>query len=120
MSTPPPVSQGVDGDENEKDNRKLENVFLDPNKSAKTKDLERMGSTAMMYEKLDTILEVIISEKKARDVEREERRGKRQTKEMNNKNVSGDDGAPSVPDAISQEMCLASFRSSASNVNVCL
>ena len=46
----------------------------------------------MMYEKLDTILKVIILEKKAREVEREERmaerlerRKKRQGKEISNK-----------------------------------
>ena len=47
---------------------------MDANKNLKTNGPRRMRLTAMMYEKLDTILEVTISEKKAREVEREERR----------------------------------------------
>jgi len=50
-----------------------------------------MGPTTMMHEKLDAMLEVIISEKKAREVETEEimvetleRREERQGKEMSN------------------------------------
>ncbi|KAJ8423918.1 hypothetical protein Cgig2_014320 [Carnegiea gigantea] len=58
----------------------------------KTNGPKRMGSVAMMNEKLDTMLKVIISEKKTREVEREERMierlertKKRQRKEINNK-----------------------------------
>ncbi|KAJ8420112.1 hypothetical protein Cgig2_021547 [Carnegiea gigantea] len=109
ISTPPPISQGVDGGRNGKGKRKLENLSVDPNKSAKTNGPKRMRSAAMMYEKLDAILEVIISKKKAREVEREERREKRQRKEMNNKNASGDDGAPSVPDALAKICALPHF-----------
>ncbi|KAJ8446524.1 LOW QUALITY PROTEIN: hypothetical protein Cgig2_027486 [Carnegiea gigantea] len=108
LSTPP-VSQRVDGGGNGKDKRKLKNFALDPNNSAKTNGPRRMGSAAMMYEKLDIMLEVIISRKKVRNVEREERRverpgrrQRRQRKEMNNKNASVDDGAPSVPNALTK------------------
>jgi len=55
----------------------LDNFSSDPNNSAKTTGLTRMGLTLMMYEKLDTILEVIISEKKARQVLTEERKVQR-------------------------------------------
>ncbi|KAJ8432807.1 LOW QUALITY PROTEIN: hypothetical protein Cgig2_026137 [Carnegiea gigantea] len=109
VSTPPPLSQGVDGGGNRKGKRKLENLSMDPNKSAKTNGPKRMRSAAMMYEKLDAMLEVIISEKKAREVEREERREIRQRKEMNNKNGSGDNGAPSVPDALAKICALPHF-----------
>jgi len=109
VSTPPPLSQGVDGGGNRKGKRKLENLSMDPNKSAKTNGPKRMRSAAMMYEKLDAMLEVIISEKKAREVEREERREIRQRKEMNNKNESGDNGAPNVPDAFAKICALPHF-----------
>ncbi|KAJ8420892.1 LOW QUALITY PROTEIN: hypothetical protein Cgig2_016235 [Carnegiea gigantea] len=116
ISTRPNISQLVDGGGNGKGKRKLENFSLDPNKSAKTNGLKRMGSATMMYEKLDTMLEVIISEKRLREVEREERkverlqrRGKRKRKEMNNKNASGNDGAPSVPDALAKICVLPHF-----------
>ncbi|KAJ8433522.1 hypothetical protein Cgig2_006669 [Carnegiea gigantea] len=75
LSTPPPVSKGVDGGGNGKD----------------TNGPRKMGPTTVMHEKLDAILEVIISEKKTREVKREEimietleRREERQRKEMNN------------------------------------
>ena len=46
---------------------------MDPNKRSKTNGPRRMmRSASMMYEKLDTMLEAIILEKKAREVEREE------------------------------------------------
>jgi len=70
---------------------------------------KRMGSAAMMYEKLDTMLKIIISEKKAREIKRLERRERRQTKEMNNKNASVDDGAPSVPDALTKICAFPHF-----------
>ena len=63
----------------------------------------------MLYEKLDAMMEVIISEKKAREDEREERREKRQREEMNKKNGSGDDGAPSGPDALAKICALPHF-----------
>ncbi|KAJ8423843.1 LOW QUALITY PROTEIN: hypothetical protein Cgig2_000969 [Carnegiea gigantea] len=107
ISTPPPVSQGVDGGANGKGKRKLENFSLDPNKSAKTNGPKRIRFAAMMYEKLDTMLEVIILERKAS--EREERREKRQRKHMNNKITSGDNGAPSVPDALAKICVLPNF-----------
>ncbi|KAJ8429893.1 LOW QUALITY PROTEIN: hypothetical protein Cgig2_008778 [Carnegiea gigantea] len=109
ISTPPPISQGVDGGGNGKGKRKSENLSVDPNKSAKTNGPKRMRSAAMMYEKLNAMLEVIISEKRAREVEREERREKGQRKGMNNKNASGDDGAPSVPDALAKIYALPHF-----------
>ncbi|KAJ8436962.1 hypothetical protein Cgig2_018909 [Carnegiea gigantea] len=102
ISTRPPISQGTDGGGNGNGKRKLANLFVDPNKSAKTNGPKRMRSAAMMYEKLDAMLEVIISKKKVKEVEREEMREKSQRKEMNNKNASGDDGAPSVPDALAK------------------
>ena len=61
-----------------------------------------MRSAALIYEKLDPMLEAIISEKKAKEVEKEERRGKRKIKEMNNKIASGNNGAPSVPDTLAK------------------
>ena len=94
----------------------MKNFSSNPNKSAKTIGPKRMGSAAMMYEKLDAILEVIILEKKAREVEREEtrvesleRRDKRQRKQINNKNASIDDGASSVPDALAKICALPHF-----------
>ena len=94
----------------------MENFCLDPKKSAKTNGPRRIGSTIMMYEKLDTMLEVIISEKKAREVEKGERRverlrrrEKRQRKKMNNKNASVNDGASSVPDALAKICVLPTF-----------
>ncbi|KAJ8438819.1 hypothetical protein Cgig2_023011 [Carnegiea gigantea] len=109
VSTPPPLSQGVDGGGNRKGKRKLENLSMDPNKSAKTNGPKRMRLAAMMYEKLDAMLEVIISEKKAREVEREERREIRQRKEMNNKNGSGDNGAHTIRDALAKICALPHF-----------
>ncbi|KAJ8443421.1 hypothetical protein Cgig2_024198 [Carnegiea gigantea] len=106
----------VDGGGNGKGKRKLENFSLDPNKSAKTNGPKRMGSVVLMYEKLDTTLEVIISEKKAREVGREERRverleirEKRKTKQMINKNASGNDGPPSIPNALAKIYAMPHF-----------
>ena len=59
-----PVSQRVNEGGNGKGKRKLKNFALDPNNSAKTNGPRRLGSSAMMYEKLDIMLEVIISRKK--------------------------------------------------------
>ena len=85
-----------------------------------------MGLVALRCEKLDTTLEVIISEKKAREVGREERkverlerREKRKTKQMINKNASGDDGPPNVAIALAK-ICHTSFQSYASSVYLCL
>ncbi|KAJ8430469.1 hypothetical protein Cgig2_003051 [Carnegiea gigantea] len=58
VSTPPPISQGIDRCGNGKGKRKWENFSSCHNKSAKTNGYRRMGSTTMMYEKLDIMLEV--------------------------------------------------------------
>ena len=109
LSTPSPASQGLDGGGNGKGKRILDNFSSDPNKRSKINSCKKMGSAAMMYEKLDTMLELIISKKKAREVERLERKERRQAKEINNKNASVDDGAPSVPDALAKICALPHF-----------
>ena len=61
LSTPSPASQGLDGGGNGKGKRVLDNFSSDPNKRLKINGRKKMGSAAMMYEKLDTMLEIIIS-----------------------------------------------------------
>ncbi|KAJ8424103.1 hypothetical protein Cgig2_000849 [Carnegiea gigantea] len=72
-STYSPISQGAqnEGGGDGKGKRALESSSLETNKSSKTTGPKRMGSAAMMYEKLESMMEAIILEKKERDVERE-------------------------------------------------
>ena len=80
-----------------------------------------------MYEKLESMMEVIISEKKERKVEREARRIEREERkaesekrkverlerrermEKSDKSVSVDDRSPSVPDALAKICTLPHF-----------
>lgn len=71
ISTPPPISKVAVRGGYGKGKRKLEYLSVDSNKSAKTNGPKRIRSATMMYEKHDALLEVIILEKKAREVERE-------------------------------------------------
>ncbi|KAJ8445578.1 LOW QUALITY PROTEIN: hypothetical protein Cgig2_012466 [Carnegiea gigantea] len=86
ISTPSPISQGApnEGGGDGKGKRTLESSSLEPNKSSKTTSSKRMGR-AMMYEKLESMMEVIILEKKEREVEREERRIEREERKAESK-----------------------------------
>lgn len=61
-----------------------------------------MGPASMLYERLNGMMELMVSERNERKVEREERKDRRERKERNKTQVSVGDQAPNLPDALAK------------------
>ncbi|KAJ8432824.1 hypothetical protein Cgig2_008538 [Carnegiea gigantea] len=83
-------------------------LFLRGHKMKEAEMVKKKRSAAMMYEKLESMMEAIISEKKERDVEREARRIERKER-RSKKSVSVKDGTTGVPNALAKICALPHF-----------